>query len=370
VIAPENITARALLRTFLSCLAIVLGLVVYVLWGSGITRSIEHRFAGECRILPGFHGPEDIVLDITNQSGWIASIEGPEAGLHYLSYANGVDAQILRAELAGVEPFRPLGLSLWTDASGEKRLFVINRDRSAVEIFVVETAPRLRHLHTVTHNLIRHPNDLTATGPDSFYITNTHASAPDTFDRSVEVFLRLERGDVVHVDGSAARVVATGIGYANGNALSPDGTTFYVSSVATSEIHRFTRSADNSLERRDVIALPGGPDNISMRPDGTFTVALHPKTLAAYMYLNGTADTAPSRVVHVDPRDTPQVQVIYDDPGIEISAASVAPMDDDRMFIGAVAGAKLLDCTLREQAVVGGDWFSTPDIPLPAGTPG
>lgn len=347
--------ARPLLLCFLSVVTIILGLVVYILSGSGITRTIEHRFDGECRSLTGFSGPEDIVLDTSRGSGWIASIDGPDAGLHSFTYAAGGVVEIRRAELSGIEPFKPLGLALWTESSGEQRLFVINRDRTTVEIFAIETStetstetvPILRHLSTVAHDLIRSPNDLTATGPDAFYVTNTHASTFGTLERTIEMFLRLERGDVVHVNGTEARIVATGIGYANGNALSPDGKTFYVSSVATSEIHRFNRSSDNSLERRDVIAVPGGPDNISMLPDGTFTVALHPNSLAALAYLSKSAASAPSRILHVNPQAVPEVRVIYDDPGEEISAASVAPVDGNRMFIGAVAGQKVLDCSVQ-----------------------
>lgn len=326
-------------------LLLIVTLVAYVLWGSGITRTIEHRVAGSCRSVPGVSGPEDIIIDASGGMAWIAAIEGEETGL-YTWPLDTPDARPVRVAIDGIAPFPPLGMSLWQGVDGERRLFVINRRDHTVEIFRITATDRLQHLRTVADPLIRYPNDVTATGPDAFYVSNTHESAPDTLPRLAEMFLRLERGDVVHVDGTRARVAATGIAYANGNALSPDGTAFYVASVSTSEVYRYRRAPDNTLTFIDTIPVPGGADNIDVQPDGRLTVGLHPRMLDAFRYLSGGTAVAPSRVVQIDVIGTPAVEILYEDPGEELSAASVAPRSGNRLLIGSIRDDHFLDCTL------------------------
>lgn len=335
-------------KALLTLVIVIVLLVAWIVTGSGITRTIDHRFDGTCRKVEGVQGPEDIALDRAAGIAWISAIEGESAGIYSFAL-NDPAAVPQRSVMEGIAPFPPLGISLWTGTSGNRRLFVINRRDHSVELFDVAGPTRLIHVRSIVDPLIRNPNDITAEGADSFYVSNTHRTTLDSPWRLPEMLLRLPLGNVVHFNGETAEVVATGIAYANGNALSPDGKTFYVSSASTSEVYRFNRSEDGRLDPIDTISTPGLADNIDIAEDGSLTVGLHPKSLDALAHLSGRAVTAPSRVVRIIPGAEPVIEVIYDDPGEALSAASVAPVIGTRMLIGAIRDDHLLDCEFSNQ---------------------
>ena len=69
-------------------------------------------------------------------------------------------------------------------------------------------------------------NDLVATGPDSFYVTNDGCIRhPSSGMRliPVELLTGWRCGSVVYYDGNSARTVGDGYNMANGINLSPDG---------------------------------------------------------------------------------------------------------------------------------------------------
>ena len=83
---------------------------------------------------------------------------------------------------------------------------------------------------------------------------------------------------VIDLDGSS-RIVADGIGIANGVAVSPDGRVLYFNDTSNRCVWRFETRPNGDLVHRDRLitfdgAQSGGPDGIAVGADGTVWVAL------------------------------------------------------------------------------------------------
>lgn len=95
---------------------------------------------------------------------------------------------------------------------------------------------------------------------------------------------------------------------------------------------------------RDIIILPGSPDNLTIWRPGIILAALHPSLmrLALYRYKWPGFSRAPSRVVKVSGT---QVLMLFDDPtGALFSAASVAVQTAGKLVLGSVGDSGLLVC--------------------------
>ncbi|KAI0228702.1 hypothetical protein LSAT2_020838 [Lamellibrachia satsuma] len=74
------------------------------------------------------------------------------------------------------------------------------------------------HIQTYSDPTITHPNDIVATGEDSFYFTNYYKC-----DFIVEFFRGLSVGNVGLYDGRRGHILLAGISSPNGINTSPDG---------------------------------------------------------------------------------------------------------------------------------------------------
>ncbi|CAB3756504.1 hypothetical protein LMG29739_02464 [Paraburkholderia solisilvae] len=118
-----------------------------------------------------------------------------------------------------------------------------------------------------------HPNDLTGDHHGGVYFT-----ASGSADTPGKVYYR--------DDAHRIREVATGLSYANGVAVSPDGRTLYVAESDAARILAFTISAPGSLENRRVFATQAALGNLSpterFTPDGVRTDAQGNVFIAEY----------------------------------------------------------------------------------------
>jgi gluconolactonase len=109
-----------------------------------------------------------------------------------------------------------------------------------------------------------HPNDLTGDQHGGVYFT-----ASGSADTPGKIYYR----DAAH----RVREVATGLDYANGVAVSPDGKTLYVAESDAARILAFTIRMPGSLENRRVFATQAAPAGRSVAerftPDGVRTDA-------------------------------------------------------------------------------------------------
>lgn len=217
--------------------------------------------------------------------------------------------------------FHPLGLQVWPSHGGrESNLYVINhaRQRTFIEHFVLDPAqPTVaRHIRTIASPYFLSPNSLALTSPHSFFLTNDHL-----FTRRIPVLghvlpiiesiLSLPFGYVLHVTLSPdtqptilnVSLPIPFVPFANGIALSPDGSTLALASSSIAQVRLYDRTpATNTLTRRaHTINLPFAADNLHYSDDGTLFVAGHPHFPSLIQLADNKTDVAPSWAVAIPP---------------------------------------------------------------------
>ncbi len=246
--------------------------------------------------------------------------------------------------------FSPHGISFYKGTDGRKYLFVINhrRIKNYIEIFEFKNNA-LVHLESVTGDMVISPNDVAASGPRQFYITNDHGSKSD-IGRQLEDYLQLSRANVVYYDGKEFRIVADGLGYANGIWVDGDGKRVYMATITGKKFYAYDRSADGSLKSVAEVPLGTGGDNIDVDGKGVIRVAGHPKLLTFTRHAKDEKNKAPSQILEVvrQPGGGYSFREIYLNPGDEISAASVGAVYKNRILIGSVFENFFLDCTMKQ----------------------
>ncbi len=328
-------------------------------------------------------GAEDIAVDRTTGTAYIAAYDRravaeeldrgaveTEGGIYALTAADiatGNSAGIvdLTAELRQWRDFRPHGIDLHRGGNGHVTLFAVNRAYEdgeggpepdiAIEVFDL-TADGLTHRGTggtLRDPELCSPNDIAATGPDSFFVTNDHGAC-EGFGRMVEDVAALDRAYVLHFDGARFSRIAEGIAFANGIAVRPgtDGSQARLYVAATRDkalqVYDLTVGEDGVRAREgERIALRSAPDNLSWGPDGALYMGAHPNLLSYAAFRGGwlRRETAPSLALRLEP-DSISVEQVYADDGGELSGATVAAVLGDMLLLGSAFDDHMVACRL------------------------
>ncbi len=315
----------------------------------------------DCREYGGVANSEDIAVHPVLGMAFISSDDirlsqtrddAPQ-GMIYGLDLDAEDGRLIELTPDLVFDFHPLGLGLYTPDDTTTFLFVVNRSLKAghsVEIFRYAPDSLLRHVETIRDPLIRSANDVAPVGRRSFYVTNDHRFTGGLM-KSVEDYLQLSLSNVIYYDGSSARVIAGGLGYANSVLVDEAGGLVFVSATIDQGIHVYEREpSDGSLVAVDFIELGTGVDNLTFDADGAIWAAAHPQLLTFVAYLKGKRSRSPSQILKIRyEKDTARVEEIFLSQGEDISASSVAARYRDHLLIGSVLDHRLLDCLLRSQ---------------------
>lgn len=242
--------------------------------------------------------------------------------------------------------FRPGGISLFEERlpSGvmSRRLFVVNREGPEILAFDVKEGGDLVLAERFTHPLLTSPNDVVATGPASFFVTNDTAAGRDSLRGKAEFLFGLPTGSLLHFDGGNWETAVGGLKYPNGVALAEDGSRLFIAEMRAEAIRQFQRDpATNALQELGRIVLGSFPNNLSIGGDGQLLIGAVPQPFAYKAYTENLRETAPSQVIRVV-GGVPEV--VYQDPGREFSGASVASRVGARTVIGTAADRKFLMC--------------------------
>jgi len=353
---------------------LLVGYFLYLAHAAGEFREVNNLHPGECRAIPGVAGPEDITLHPHRDLALISSFDRraaragkPRPGAIYAWSLDGVmDSPVNLTPDAGPD-FRPHGISLHVDADGRASLFVVNHPGEAlfgappdaaaagpahtIEVFEYRPGPagevgRLRHRKTHAHPSMIRPNDVVAVEHERFYFTNDHGSAPGLL-RSLEDYLRLGWANVVYFDGEGFEEAASGLSYANGINLSPDGKRLYVAEVTHSRIREYARDTETGgLEELRRFDTGFGVDNIEVDPEtGVLWLGGHVKLLTFTRHASDAEVLAPSQAARVRlDREVPAVETVFLDNGELISGASVSAGRDGRLLIGSVFEPHIVLC--------------------------
>jgi arylesterase/paraoxonase len=318
-------------------------------------------FAGTCETLTGIVGAEDIAIDRKSRLVFLSASDRRPPYPDKKMFADGLYTLPLDHPEAGFmrlggtpADFHPHGISLFRAADGSLTLMAVNHispGHSAVDIFdvtIANGATKLSEIGDIQSDKLISPNDVAAVGKEQFYVTNDHGSRT-AFDMTLENYLMLPRADVLYFDGSVFREVAKGLVFANGIAVSNDGSHVYVAESTARRVETFARdSMFGTLTLRNTFVLPSGPDNIDVDEKGDLWIGAHPKLFALVAYGGDPSKPSPSQIFRVTVAGgIPQTAVpIYTNLGRQIGAASVGATADGHLFIGSIFDPKILDCRL------------------------
>ena len=347
---------KRILLLLVGLVILVAGWVGYLYWMAGQFKTIGPHFSGTCRVVGGVVGPEDITIHPRSGIAYVSGCDrrAVQEGMPARGAIYAYDLSAVTSEPVNLTPdadpdFRPHGISLFLVEGGPDVLFVVNHQGGVQRIEAFELRDgTLSHRETLASPLLVSPNDIVAVGPDRFYVTNDHRHRSG-WGRKLEDYFRLSRSNVVYYDGSNFVEAASGIGYANGINVSPDGRTLYVCAVTEGALHVYDRDpASGRLEERREVRLHTGVDNVEVGADGDLWVGAHPKLFDFVEYAKDHWALSPSQVLHLTPGDAGDydVEEVFLDTGEKISGSSVAAVLGNRLLIGSVFDAKFLDCRL------------------------
>ncbi len=151
---------------------------------------------------------------------------------------------------------------------------------------------KLNETGDIQGDKLLHPNDVAAVGKEQFYVTNDHGSRT-SIGMTLENYLTLPRANVLYFDGTMFREAASGLVFANGINVSPDGNHIYVAESTARRVQTFKRDAfSGKLTPENAFAFPSGPDNIDVSDEGAICGSRGTRRCSAWW---PTRATPPSR---------------------------------------------------------------------------
>jgi arylesterase/paraoxonase len=327
-------------------------------------RSVVPRGGESCKRIEvdGLIGAEDMEFDHATATLWIAAADrrgAPSFRPHpgaFFRWRPDSEPAPLKVQLTGLTgPLRPHGMGLHKQPSGELRIFAVQHGETgeSVEIFRAEQEPEggglrevLRHVRSVRDPAFISINDVAATGPESFYVTNDHGRPP-RWGHVLEDFALLSRASLVYFDGSAARTVESGLRYANGVSVDPDGRYVLVAETTARRLSVFARTPDGGLQGASRTALDTAPDNLARDEHGRYFIGAHPSTFQFLRHARAPGRSSASQALRfrLGPDGAPtELTTVWIDDGKAFSGSSVAAVHGRFMIVGGVFDRGVLVC--------------------------
>lgn len=319
---------------------------------------IDPHFSGQCETVTGVTGAEDITIDHTNQFAYISADDRrasmankPVTGGIYGLDLTDPNARPVLLTHHFSEDFHPHGIYLYRDNTGNNSLFVINHRNGGeqqIEIFDIKNVNEMIHRQTISYPELISPNDIVAISPTQFYATNDHGYPPGHLMQTFEDYLGLPLSTVSYFDGKKGRIVAEGLKFSNGIAITDDLKTLYVAEILSRRINVYDRDiSDGSLSKRGEISVDSGADNLEWDDVGNLWVGAHPKPLDFAAHAKDKTKLSPSQILKIDVKgEQPEFSEIYLSAGEDISASTVGAVSGDLLLIGSVFESHILKCKL------------------------
>jgi len=327
---------------------LVLALLVYVgyiFYSTGYFREIAYSFSGTIEKKVALPGVEDMQISYEDEFILFSSDDRAsrrdgktvQGHLYYMDLTNSKFEPIqLTTDLK--IPFYPHGISMVQTADHKYKVYAINHVDSEhyIEVFELQN-DRLTHIQTLKDASMISPNDIVALDGERFYFTNDHGYTKG-LAKMGEDYLGWEASNVVYFDGNGYREVADDIAYANGINIDQERNLLFVASPRHFLVKVYEVREDGNLGFIEDIDCGTGVDNIEFTPDGKLWIGGHPSLLVFAAYAKGKKPISPSEIITIEYRkkgDYSQ-EMVYLDDGHHMSAATVAAVYKDFIFMGNV----------------------------------
>lgn len=323
--------------------------IINTLYSAGVFNSISNYSIGyKTEVLETPPGIEDLDYDQESGTVFMSSTDRRNRSATGNIYSFNVNSNTFQpVNLTGhldIKEFRPHGIS-FINSNGQKFLFAIShKDKKNVVIKFLFENDSLKLKEIYSSSDFSSPNDIAATGENSFFITNDHGDKTGLV-KTLSDFLRIPVGNVVHFDNGNSTVVLDKISYPNGIlVLNED---VYVSSTLGNYIGIYQpKSSFLHLEETGRIKVPYSPDNL-MALGNKIYVGAHPKLFRFVSHSKSADKISPSSVFSVE---NGVVEKIWMDDGKLLSGSSTAlPLINSegkrQIYIGSVFESKVLKLT-------------------------
>jgi len=342
-------------------LIIIFSFIIKTISDAGEFKTIEPHFSGDCIAVEGVVGAEDITF-LKDGTALISSDDrrNKVSGLNVQGTIYRYRPNDSNDKLFNLMPkldigFHPHGISTYEDTDGKIYLAVVNHHSSglfsalgghSVEIFIYNS-DSLSHVKSISHPLMISPNDIVLINKDQFYVTNDHGTSSKR-KQTLEEYLQLKRCDALFYDGNDFRVVASGLGFANGININDDGSLLYIAETLGKRLSIFSRDINtNSLDFIEAIDFNSGIDNIEIDSDGNLWIGSHPKVITFSRHMKDSTILSPSQVYKLsfEKENNHKIEEVYLNLGEELSGSTVAAVYDSTILIGSVFERYFLDCS-------------------------
>lgn len=346
-------------------LVILIGIIGYAIIGilvpAGMFKTIKPHGKGTLTTITlNVAGPEDITIDQSNGFAFI-SVDDRRTNRQK---PGSIEGAILRMNLTDsvqnlkditpvdVTDFHPHGISLWKEPDGRVFLFAVNHRKNYSE-HVIERFEwkndSLIHLESILDtDLMTSPNDVTAVGERSFYVTNDHGYSQRGLGRTLEDYLQRAISYVNYYDGNSFKKVATGIAYANGINQSADHSKIFVASTTGRKVLIYKRDMTSGvLNLEQEIDVETGVDNIELDDRGALWIGCHPQLLKFVAHAADSSKFSPSQVIKITLgiTGTYEVEEVFLNDGRSYSGSTVAAVYENKILVGSVFEKSLIICT-------------------------
>ena len=331
--------------------------VMFALLGLHCAKMQRVPFS-RCEEVNGLPGPSDMALESRSAFGVDRLIlatqdrrdQDPQdeyldqGAIKFVPLTGRNRNQVLDFSFSGRDeyPFHPEAIDLLV-LGGSRYLFVLNHARvaqHAVEIFRIEKTS-LVFMGRFRHRFIEYPSDIVGLGLDEFYVLNRRSG------NFVEHYglssLFLGSGSLIYYrDGTYYRVLQQ-LSDPEGLALSPDQTRLWISEGGSGSLIALERGSGPEVRKLARVSLTGHPARLSFSGADRILVATIPSTWAWSSHESYSAEKAPSRILQVDAIQGTSA-LAYQDPGNEISGATIALAQGNRIFLGQKFDSFILIC--------------------------
>jgi arylesterase/paraoxonase len=300
-------------------------------------------------------GPADMQIDPHFRRAFISSIGNeddkrtnrPRGGVYVFSIDDPLSDDAFRDRTDGAPArFEPVGLSYF-DNGVERRLFVANAAAKSVELFDVDEEGDLQFIESFRERRLSSPSDVVAVGPRSFYVTSEADAGRNSVLGKAHYLLRFASGRVLHFDGTAWRVAAENLKFADGLALSRDGKRLYVAESAGAALRIFDRDAmTGALTPALRVPLGAAPQNLNVDRTGSVWIGARAKSI---LPSETSGDASTSLVIRFDDivGVASKPKPVFADSGERIKATTVAARLGPTLMIGSPVEKKFLICEMR-----------------------